>query len=224
MSETGAACTEETIVNPLTAYARSKAAAERDLAELAEGDFRVTCLRFGTACGMSDRLRLDLVLNDFIASAIATNRITVLSDGTPWRPLIHVNDMARAIDWAIGRGEGQDFHVVNVGRADWNFTIRELAEAVAARIHGTSIDIGRPAAPDKRSYQVNFDLFKRIAPNHQPIMDLDSTIQGLVEGLRSIGFSDANFRQSRYMRLNALGELRSEGLLTDELFWQVQET
>ncbi len=90
-------------LGPLTAYARSKALAEADLAGLADENFTVTCLRFATACGMSDRLRLDLVLNDFVASAIATGRIDIMSDGTPWRPLIHVADMARGIDWAIGR-------------------------------------------------------------------------------------------------------------------------
>ncbi|RZK29215.1 MAG: SDR family oxidoreductase, partial [Hymenobacter sp.] len=95
--------TETSSVNPLTAYARSKVASEQDLAPLADDDFVVTCLRFATACGWSDRLRLDLVLNDFVASAVATGEISILSDGTPWRPLIHVRDMARAIEWAVTR-------------------------------------------------------------------------------------------------------------------------
>ena len=90
-------------LNPLTAYARSKVAMENALRASNAGEMTVTCLRFATACGMSDRLRLDLVLNDFVASALATGEITVLSDGTPWRPLIDVADMARAIEWAIGR-------------------------------------------------------------------------------------------------------------------------
>ena len=88
---------------PLTAYARSKIAMENALRSSNAGEMTVTCLRFATACGMSDRLRLDLVLNDFVAGALATGEITVLSDGTPWRPLIDVADMARAIEWAIGR-------------------------------------------------------------------------------------------------------------------------
>ncbi|MFO0768088.1 MAG: SDR family oxidoreductase [Nitrospiraceae bacterium] len=91
--------TEESMVNPLTAYAKSKIEAEQELAKFAAAGFSVTCLRFSTACGMSDRLRLDLVLNDFVASALATGKITILSDGTPWRPLIHIKDMAKAIDW-----------------------------------------------------------------------------------------------------------------------------
>ena len=94
---------ESDAVNPLTAYARSKVATERALTGMNADGMAVTCLRFATACGMSDRLRLDLVLNDFVAGALATGEITVLSDGTPWRPLIDVSDMARAIEWAIGR-------------------------------------------------------------------------------------------------------------------------
>ena len=94
---------EQSSVNPLTAYARSKVASEQSLAQLAGPDFIVTCLRFATACGASPRLRLDLVLNDFVASAVTSGVIKILSDGTPWRPLINVEDMARAFDWAIDR-------------------------------------------------------------------------------------------------------------------------
>jgi len=91
---------ETSPLNPLTAYAKSKVSTETELQKLADKSFRVTCLRFATACGMSDRLRLDLVVNDFVACAVTSKNITILSDGTPWRPLIHVKDMARAFDWA----------------------------------------------------------------------------------------------------------------------------
>jgi len=94
----------------LTAYAKSKVRTEADLQHLADPQFKVTCLRFATACGMSERLRLDLVVNDFVACAVSSGVITILSDGTPWRPLIHVKDMARAIDWAIGRVAGIAHH------------------------------------------------------------------------------------------------------------------
>ncbi len=93
--------TEESPLNPLTAYAKSKIYTEKDLVKLADNKFKVTSLRFSTACGMSERLRLDLVLNDFVACAVASNKITILSDGTPWRPLINIKDMVRAIDWAV---------------------------------------------------------------------------------------------------------------------------
>ena len=94
----GDARDENSELNPLTAYAKSKVNTELDICDLADDKFRITCLRFPTACGMSDRLRLDLVLNDFVASAVATKKITILSDGTPWRPLIDIKDMSTAID------------------------------------------------------------------------------------------------------------------------------
>lgn len=213
--------TEDSPLNPLTAYARSKVMTEKDLEPLASGDFTVTSLRFSTACGWSDRLRLDLVLNDFVAGAVAAGQITILSDGTPWRPLIDVKDMARAIDWAISRpASGEtDFLAVNVGSEVRNYQVRELAEAVEKEIPGTRVSIAKDAQPDKRSYRVNFDLYKNLAPAHQPAVGLRESIQELKSGLESIGFKDGDFRNSRYMRLNVLTELRRKGLLNDKLQW-----
>ena len=208
-------------LNPLTAYARSKVFTERDLEGLASEDFQVTSLRFSTACGWSDRLRLDLVLNDFVAGAVAARRITILSDGTPWRPLIDVKDMARAIDWAIGRdrSHGGSFLAVNVGRDEGNYQVRDLAEAVARAIPGTLVSINKDAQPDKRSYRVNFDLFRQLAPSHQPKVGLEASIAEIKSGLESLGFRDGEFRESNYMRLNILKELRDKGLLDETLRW-----
>ncbi|MCC6345746.1 MAG: SDR family oxidoreductase, partial [Nitrospirales bacterium] len=212
---------EDSPLHPLTAYARSKVYTERELEGLAADSFRVTSLRFSTACGMSERLRLDLVLNDFVAGAIASRRITILSDGTPWRPLIPVRDMARAIDWAVQRkpGNGGAFTAVNVGSDAWNYQVRELAEAVAEVIPGVEISINKDAPPDKRSYRVDFGLFRELAPGFQPQEDLLSTIEELKEGLEAMRFRDSDFRTSRFMRLMVLKELRSEGLLTGNLEW-----
>ena len=217
-----AARTEESPLNPLTAYAKSKLLTEGDLHTMADGGFKVTCLRFSTACGMSDRLRLDLVLNDFVACAIASGRITILSDGTPWRPLIDVKDMARAVEWAMGRDpvEGGDFLAVNVGADGWNYQVKELAEAVASVIPGVQISINKDAQPDKRSYRVSFDLFNRLAPGHQPQVDLRRSIEELKEGLEGIGFSDPEFRNSNYMRLKVLSGLLEAGLLDKDLKWK----
>lgn len=208
-------------LNPLTAYARSKVYTERDLQPLAGRDFIVTCLRFSTACGMTDRLRLDLVLNDFVAGAVAEGKITILSDGTPWRPIINVKDMARAIEWAIRRegDNGGNFLAVNVGSNEWNYQIRELAEAVARVIPGTRVSINENAQPDKRSYKVDFDLYRKLAPDHQPGMDLLTTVHELREGLAELAFDDANFRNSKYMRLKALTALREKGYLNQQLEW-----
>lgn len=212
---------EDSPVDPLTAYARSKVGAERDLAPLANADFRITCLRFATACGMSDRLRLDLVVNDFVASAIAEKKIAILSDGTPWRPLIHVRDMARAIDWAVHRdySNGAGFLVVNAGSDSWNYQVKALAEATAAVISGIEVSINRTAVPDKRSYQVDFARFRELAPNHQPQYDLMATITELKAGLEAMNFSDTDFRSSQLVRLNTLSTLRKSNLLTEDLRW-----
>jgi nucleoside-diphosphate-sugar epimerase len=214
--------TEDSAVNPLTAYARSKVWSEQGLAELAGPDFIVTCLRFATACGASPRLRLDLVLNDFVASALTSGIIRILSDGTPWRPLINVQDMARAIDWGVDRtaSNGGEFLVVNAGSNIWNYQIRELAEAVAQAIPGTAVEINRNAAPDKRSYKVDFGLFGSLAPDHQPQVTLEAAIAELAELLKATGFADRDFRQSRYMRLNMLTQLVSAGRLNANLDWQ----
>ena len=162
------------------------------------GGMTITCLRFATACGMSDRLRLDLVLNDFVACAMATGEITVLSDGTPWRPLIDVGDMARAIEWAIGRdpAAGGEMLSVNVGSDAWNYQVRDLAEAVAAAMPGTDVWINREAPPDKRSYQVDFSLFRKLAPEHQPLSTLGVSI-GRLKTVCEYGFCRPRFPQFR---------------------------
>ena len=212
---------ETSAVKPLTAYAKSKIWAERDLAPIADDGFKVTALRFATACGMSERLRLDLVVNDFVASAVAARKITILSDGTPWRPLIHVKDMARAMDWAIVRDpvESENFLSVNVGREDWNYQVKDLADAVAAIIPGTEVSINSSAQPDKRSYQVDFSLFKSVAPDHQPLYDLNTTVKELMEGLVEMGFQDEDFRDSAYVRLQVLRQLQAANLLNADLEW-----
>jgi nucleoside-diphosphate-sugar epimerase len=213
--------TELSEVNPLTSYAQSKVLTEQGLRELAGPDFRVTCLRFATACGMSDRLRLDLVLNDFVACAVSSGRITVLSDGTPWRPLIDVRDMARAIEWAVERDAdaGGDYLVVNAGADAWNYQVHELADVVAKVVPGTEVSINREALPDKRSYRVDFSLFRTLAPAHQPQARLLGTVDLLQKGLRSMDFKDQDFRSSSFMRLQVLADLVLRGMLNSTLEW-----
>ncbi|MDQ7988866.1 MAG: NAD-dependent epimerase/dehydratase family protein [Candidatus Dactylopiibacterium sp.] len=192
-------------LNPITAYARSKIGAERELAAL-DTTMTISCLRFATACGMSDRLRLDLVLNDFVACALARGEITVLSDGTPWRPLIDVADMARAIDWAIQRpaSNGGQFLAVNVGADHGNYQVRELAHAVAEAVSGTQVSINVDAPVDSRSYRVDFGLYRSLAPDNQPVVTLAQSIQNLLAGLRRMEFRDAAFRDSPLIRLKVL--------------------
>lgn len=211
---------ESSPLNPLTAYAKSKINTETELEKLADKNFTVTCLRFATACGMSARLRLDLVVNDFVACAVSSKNITILSDGTPWRPLIHIRDMARAFDWAISRDASSGtFLAVNVGSDGWNYQVKDLAEAVATVVPGVNVSINKSAPQDSRSYRVDFAQYKKLAPNHQPQVDLLTTIGELKTGLEAMGFSDPNFRSSKYMRLEVLRGLRKGGLLDDNLKW-----
>jgi nucleoside-diphosphate-sugar epimerase len=209
---------ETDALNPITAYAKSKIGAEEELASL-KTDMTVTCLRFATACGMSDRLRLDLVLNDFVACALTQGLITVLSDGSPWRPLIDVADMARAIDWAITRpaGSGGRYLAINAGSDDRNYQVRDLANAVAKAVPGTKVSINTSAPVDSRSYKVDFGLFRSLAPDHQPVVDLDQSIKNLIAGLKKMNFKDSDFRSSDLMRLKVLqghidGDRLDEGL------------
>ena len=207
-------------LNPVTDYAASKIGTETEL-EAIDGDMVVTCLRFATACGMSDRLRLDLVLNDFVACALATGEITVLSDGTPWRPLIDTADMARAIDWGATRtaANGGRFLVVNAGIDTANYQVRDLANAVAAAVPGTTVNINTDAPADSRSYQVDFSKFVALAPHHLPQVTLAQSIDELVTGLRRMGFADPDFRSSPLIRLRILQDHIASGRLSESLRW-----
>lgn len=217
----GESRSENSPLNPLTAYAHSKIDTERRIEELASSDFVITSLRFPTACGASDRLRLDLVLNDFVAAAVASSRIQILSDGTPWRPLIDVKDMARAVEWGVRRSAdvGGNFLAVNVGRNEWNYQVRDLAARVAAQVPDVEIDINPDAPPDKRSYQVNFDLYKELAPEFLPQVSVDQSIAELRDLLVGMEFAEKNFRESQFMRLKVLTGHQQHARLDSTLRW-----
>lgn len=207
-------------VNPITAYAKSKIGAERELSTI-DTKMVITSLRFATACGMSDRLRLDLVLNDFVAGALSQRLISVLSDGSPWRPLIDVADMARAIDWAIDRSAevGGRYLAVNAGSDDRNYQVKDLANAVAKGVPGTDVSINTSAPVDSRSYKVDFGLYRSLASNHQPVVSLDQSIQNLIAGLQRMNFKDADFRSSGLMRLRVLQDHIDNRRLNRGLQW-----
>ncbi|MDQ1265261.1 MAG: hypothetical protein QG635_411, partial [Bacteroidota bacterium] len=215
------ACDEKSELNPLTAYAKSKVYTEQELEPLADENFIVTCCRFATACGASPRIRLDLVLNDFVASAIATNKITILSDGTPWRPLINTIDMSRALEWGSRRSadKGGNFLAVNTGTGSWNYQVKDLALEVQKIIPGVEISINSNAQPDKRSYKVDFSLFESLAGASAPQTTLADAIRQVREVLEASGFLDTNFRASKeYIRLNMLRYLQDSGRFDKQLF------
>jgi len=219
----GGARKESDPTNPLTAYARSKIGTEDDLRKADLRDMVFTSLRFATACGWSTRLRLDLVLNDFVACAITSGEITVLSDGTPWRPLIDVEDMSRAIAWAMSRDKnaGGQFLAVNAGSNKSNYQVKDLANAVASLIPNTKISINKDAPPDKRSYSVDFSLYESLAPAFQPVVSLEESIRRLRDGLKKMNFVDKDFRQSPFMRLNMLRKHMNEERLGIDLRWNL---
>ena len=208
-------------LNPLTAYAKSKADVELGIMSLADENFFVTCLRFATAGGASPRLRLDLVLNDFVASAVLNNVIEILSDGTPWRPIIHTEDMARAFVWAINRSpraEEENFLTVNVGSAEWTFTMDSLANKVSKVLGGVEVLINPEGKPDPRSYRVDFSLFKELAPLHQPTKLFDDAILELRDLILANNIPK-NFRSSKWIRFNHLNALIKEQQLNKSLRW-----
>ncbi len=212
---------ETDTLTPLTAYARSKIATEQALEQLEAPDMTITCLRFATACGQSPRLRLDLVLNDFVATALSTGEIKVLSDGTPWRPLIDVKDMARAMEWAIKRDaeNGGRFVSINAGRNENNYQVFQLAEAVAKAIPGTRVSINKDALPDLRSYQVDFTRYATAAPDHQPAVSLSESIERLVGGLTSARDAGREVIPAAAKRLTTLERLIDAGRLSDDVRW-----
>ena len=218
----GRAKKESDSTNPLTAYARSKIGTEEDIRNIDLEDMTFTSLRFATACGWSDRLRLDLVLNDFVACAISSGEISVLSDGTPWRPLIDVEDMCRAINWGITRekNNGGQFLAINTGNNLINYQVKQIALAVCKLIPETKITINKDAPPDKRSYSVDFSMYEKLAIDFQPKILLDQSISRINNALRKINFSDKNFRQSSSIRLVTLRRHIDSKRLGRDLRWK----
>ena len=217
-AENGEELNEESKVNPLTSYAKSKVKTEEGLKELANNNFKVTCLRFATACGWSDRTRLDLVVNDFVASALTTGEIHIQSNGKPWRPIIDVQDMARAMDWAMNRTTGENYEIVNAGGKDCNLTVQEIARWVQCAIPKTKVFINDYAPEDKRSYKVNFDKFYKLAEEeYLPKTDLCKSIIHLIKGLQDIKYKES--QKSNLIRLDKIIKLQEQGLLNNNLEW-----
>lgn len=215
----GVAVNELSKLDPLTEYARSKVSTELGLNSISSADFKVINLRFATACGASPRTRLDLVFNDFVASAISIAKIEILSNGEPWRPLIHVKDMARAIDWAINSDLEENSVSLNVGSDPWTFQIKTLSTEISKVIKGTSVFINKNANSDARSYRVSFDKFKKYAPNHQPIVNFTEAVNELAEELINNNINLVDFRNSELIRLYMLNKLKSNKILDSSLRW-----
>lgn len=215
---------EEAALKPLTAYAESKVRSEESLAELADGSFSPVFMRNATAYGVSNRLRMDLVLNNLTAWAFTTGRIRIVSDGTPWRPLVHVEDIAHAIA-AVLEAPTELTHneAFNVGFASENYQIRDLAEIVRERLPESSIEYAEDGDSDRRSYRVNFSKFARAFPDFPQRWDARRGVDQLVEAYARVGLTLDDFVGPRYTRLKRLRELMAAGSLDDKLRWSPVE-
>jgi nucleoside-diphosphate-sugar epimerase len=211
--------TEKSKLKPLTSYAKSKVKSEKDLKKLSSKNFKVISLRFATACGYSKNLRLDLVLNDFVTSAILTKNITILSDGSPWRPLIHVKDMSRAIHWGIKlKMIKNNFLALNVGNTKMNYVIEDIAKKVTKMVKGCKYTINRNAPADKRSYSVDFTKYEKLSKHKKPLMNLNDSIKDLIKGIKKEKIPN-NFRNSTYMRLNFIRNLIQQKKIDKNLYF-----
>lgn len=207
--------------NPVTPYGSSKAMTEMDVTKMADDNFSPTFLRSATAYGVSPRLRFDLVLNNLVAWAITTGKVHIKSDGTPWRPIVHIEDISRAF-LAVLHAPREVIHneSFNVGRTQENYRISEIADIVKATVPGCEIEYAEDAGPDLRCYRVDCEKIAKTLPEFQPQWTAKKGAEELYNTYKKVGLTLDEFEGERYKRIAHIKYLISDGLLNQNLRWQ----
>jgi nucleoside-diphosphate-sugar epimerase len=214
---------ESASLNPVTPYGESKVLVERGIRPMADDNFSPTYMRNATAYGASPRLRLDIVLNDLVASAYTTGRILIKSDGTPWRPITHIRDIIAAVVVVLGAPRDRIHNeTFNVGRTEENYRIHELADIVAETVPGCRVEYAPGGGPDKRCYRVTCDKIKRVLPAFRPEWTARKGAQELYDAYRAVGLTAEDVERGRYVRLSQIQRLQKAGKLDDLLRWSRQ--
>lgn len=211
--------------NPVTPYGRSKVLVEQEVALLAAPEFSPVFLRNATAYGVSPRLRFDLVLNNLTAWALTTGRVFIKSDGTPWRPIVHIEDISRAFLAALEAPRDLIHNqAFNVGRSEENYQIRDLAEIVKETVPGCTIEFAADAGPDKRCYRADFGRILKTLPAFQPKWDARRGAKELYEAYKKVGLRVEDFEGPRYKRIDHIQGLLASGRLNADLRWQALDS